>query len=144
MRCHASAFALLATFGVAVPTLIAMTPAMAAAPVVAAAPAVQPYNQAAFEAAQKAGKPILVWVHAPWCPVCREQAKTIARVTAAPAYRNMRIFRIDFDTQKPLWQRFGATMQSTLIAYHGKRETARIAHDTNEARVSAVIGSAVI
>lgn len=135
MRYAPSAFAVLAAFGSAIPAVIAATPAVAAAPIV------QPYNQAAFDAAQKAGKPVLVWVHAPWCPVCREQAKTIARVTAEPAYRNMQVFRIDYDTQKPLWQKFGATMQSTLIAFHGKRETARIAHDTDDTKVAAVISS---
>ncbi len=119
------------------------TPMMIAAPAVAAAPAVQPFDQAAFDAAQKAGRPILVWVHAPWCPVCREQAKTIAQVTAQAPFAKMVVFRIDYDTQKPLWQKFGATMQSTLIAFHGKRETARIAHDADAARVAAVIRSAI-
>ena len=123
-----------AAFAMSVPAVIAAAPAV---------PAIRPFDQAAFSAAQKAGKPILVWVHAPWCPVCREQAKTIARVTAEPAYRNMQVFRIDYDTQKPLWQRFGATMQSTVIGFHGKRETGRIAHETDDAKVSAIIRSAI-
>jgi len=128
----------------ALTVLAASVPAvMVAAPAVAAAPAVRPFDQAAFDAAQKSGKPIIVWVHAPWCPVCREQAKTIARVTADPAYRDMQVFRIDYDTQKPLWQKFGATMQSTVIAFHGKRETARIAHETDDGKVAAVIRSAI-
>ena len=134
---NVSSFAVLATFAAATPALMISVPA------VAAAPTVRPYDQAAFDAAQKAGKPILVWVHAPWCPVCREQAKTIARVTADPAYRNMQVFRIDYDTQKPLWQKFGATMQSTVIGFHGKRETGRIAHETDDAKVSAIIRSAI-
>ena len=119
--------------------------AVIAAPITIAAPAhaAPTVNQAAFDAAQKAGKPILVWVHAPWCPVCRQQAKTIERVIAEPAYRDMQVFRIDYDTQKPLWQKFGATMQSTLIGFRGKRETGRIAHETNDAKVSAVIRGAL-
>jgi len=133
---HTSSVAVLAAFLV-VPTVVA------AAPAAAAAAAVRPFDQAAFNEAQKAGKPILVWVHAPWCPVCREQAKTIARVTAGPAYRDMQVFRIDYDTQTSLWQKFGATMQSTVIAYHGRRETARIAHETDDAKVAAVIRSAI-
>lgn len=144
MRYFTPAFAVLAALGGVVPFIVAVTPSIAAARVVVSAPTVQPFNQAAFNAAQKAGKPILVWVHAPWCPVCREQAKTIARVTAGQPYRNMEVFRIDYDTQKPIWQKFGATMQSTLIAFHGKRETARIAHDTDPKKVSAVIRSAII
>jgi thioredoxin 1 len=129
--------AVLAISAAVIPAIVAVSPAAAAAP------AVQPFNQAAFDAAQKAGKPILVWVHAPWCPVCRQQAKTIARVTAEPFYRDMQVFRIDYDTQKPLWQKFGATMQSTVIAFHGKRETARIAHETDDGKVAAVIHSAI-
>lgn len=121
----------------------ALSGVVVSAPAVAAAPAVQPFDQAAFDAAQKAGKPILIWVHAPWCPVCRQQAKTIARVTAQPAYRNMQVFRIDYDTQKDLWKKFGATMQSTVIGFHGKRETGRIAHETDDAKVAAVISSAI-
>lgn len=144
MRYSTSVIAVLVAFGAAVPAVIAVTPTFAATPPIVSAPAVRPFNQAAFNAAQTAGKPILVWVHAPWCPVCREQAKTIARVTAGQSYRNMQVFRIDYDTQKPLWQKFGATMQSTLIAFHGKRETARIAHETDYTKVSTVIRSAII
>jgi thioredoxin 1 len=55
----------------------------------------------------------------------------------------LQVFRIDYDTQKPLWQKFGATMQSTLIGFRGKRETGRIAHETNDAKVSAVIRGAL-
>ena len=135
---HSSSFAVFAALAAAVPAVVAAAPAAAQA-----APTVQPYNQAAFDAAQRAGKPILVWVHAPWCPVCRAQARTIASVTAAPAYREMVVFRIDFDTQRPLWQRFGATQQSTLIAFRGARETDRIAHETDEGKLSAVIRSAI-
>lgn len=134
---HMSSLTVLAVFAAAAPSIVAVVPAAAAAP------AVKPFDQAAFDAAQKADMPILVWVHAPWCPVCSAQEKTIARVTAASAYRDMQVFRIDYDTQRPLWQRFGATMQSTLIAFHGMREAARIAHETDDGKVSAVIRSAI-
>ena len=115
--------------------------AMVAAFVSTAASAtdIRPFDRAAFEAAQAQNRPIIVFVHAPWCPVCKSQMKTMDKVTANPAYKNLVVFRIDYDTQKPLWQSFGATMQSTLIGYHGKRETGRIAHITNAAQVTAVL-----
>lgn len=112
---------------------------VALAPAAASATPIRPFSQAAFAAAQKQNRPILIFVHAPWCPVCRSQMKTIDKVTAAPAYKKLVVFRIDFDTQKPVWQRFGATQQSTLIGYHGKRETSRIAHETDAAKVGKVI-----
>lgn len=131
---HMPMLIVLASLSAGFPGLV--TPAIAA-------PAIRSFDEAAFAAAQKAGQPILIWVHAPWCPVCRQQGRTIERITAEAPLRDMQVFRIDYDTQKPLWRRFGATQQSTLIAYRGRRETGRIAHETDEAKVSAVIRSPV-
>ena len=140
--------ALLATAALAatVPATDAMaaaTPTPSPAMTMAMAPgvAIRSYDQMAFDQAQAANKPILVWVHAPWCPVCREQEKALKEITADPAYRDLVVLRIDFDTQKPLWQKFGATMQSTLIGFHGKRETGRVAHESDVARVAPVLRS---
>ena len=41
---------------------------LVAAPVSAAE--FRSFDQRAFTAAQAAGRPILVEVHAPWCPIC--------------------------------------------------------------------------
>jgi len=105
----------------------------------ASATDVRPFDRAAFETAQKQNRPIIVFVHAPWCPVCRSQIKTMDKVTADPAYRTLIVFRIDYDTQKPLWQSFGVTKQSTLIGFHGTRETGRIAYESDEMKVTRVL-----
>jgi thiol-disulfide isomerase/thioredoxin len=34
---------------------------------------VQPYQQAAFDAAQKSGEPVLIFVEASWCPTCAKE-----------------------------------------------------------------------
>ncbi|MFZ5748957.1 MAG: thioredoxin family protein [Pseudomonadota bacterium] len=102
---------------------------------------VQPYSDAAFAAAQKANRKIIVEVHAPWCPVCAAQGRALAKLSENPANRDIIIFRIDFDTQKPLWQKFGAQKQSTLIAFRGKRETGRIVYVADEASVAKLLAS---
>lgn len=84
-----------------------------------------PYTQAAFEAAQGQGRPILIDVYAPWCPTCRAQEPVLERLTAMPAYANLIVFRVDFDSQKDVLRRLGAQRQSTLIAFRGRRETGR-------------------
>lgn len=113
--------------------------------IVAAAPAlaadVRPFDQRAFAAAQAAGRPILIEVHAPWCPVCAAQGKAIQKLTAAGPDKDLMVFRIDFDSQKPVWQKFGAQKQSTLIAYRGKRETGRLAYQTDEGKIAALLAS---
>jgi thioredoxin 1 len=53
--------------------LIATVAASAAAVSPALAVGPQPFDDAAFAAAQKAGKPIFVAIHASWCPICKAQ-----------------------------------------------------------------------
>ncbi|SFL62344.1 thioredoxin family protein [Methylobacterium pseudosasicola] len=89
-----------------------------------------PFSAAAFEAAQKSGKPILVEVSAPWCPICKTQKPILARLAAEPRFKDLQIFDIDFDSQKDLLRRFNARMQSTLIAYKGETETGRSVGET--------------
>lgn len=109
-------------------TFIALSLALAslfAGSMPAAAAEHVPYTQAAFEAAQAQGRPILIDVYAPWCPTCRAQEPVIERLTAAPAYADLIVFRVDFDSQKDVLRRFGAQRQSTLIAFRGRNETGR-------------------
>ena len=84
-----------------------------------------PYTDAAFAAAQKAGKPILLDVTAPWCPVCAKQHPILSGLYATPEFKDLEVFNIDFDTSKPLLRTLGVQMQSTMIVYHGTTEEGR-------------------
>jgi len=53
----------------------------------------------AFEAAQKAGKPILVHVTAPWCTVCAAQKPILAKLEAQPRFKDLQVFDVDFDSR---------------------------------------------
>ena len=97
------------------------------------------YTAAAFEAAQKAGKPILVAVHASWCPTCAAQKPILSQIEHDPRYKNLVVFRVDFDVQKDALKRFNAQKQSTLISYKGATETARSVGDTNAETISALV-----
>jgi thiol-disulfide isomerase/thioredoxin len=101
----------------------------------AAAPV--PFDQAAFDAAAKAGHPILVEITAPWCPTCKAQAPILDRLRQDPRFQGLRTFTIDFDTQKDLVRKFGATLQSTLIAFKGKVEAARSVGETQPEWIEA-------
>ena len=101
------------------------------------------YTAKDFEAAQKAGKPILVEIHATWCPTCKAQAPIISELTADPKFKNLVIFRVDFDAQKDAVKGFGARMQSTLIAYKGTKETARSVGDTKKQSIAVLLNSSI-
>jgi thioredoxin 1 len=97
------------------------------------------YSPAAFDAAQKAGKSILVEIHAPWCPTCRAQAPILSKLESEPQYAGLVVFHVDFDTQKDAVRRFGARMQSTLVAFKGDAETGRSVGDTNPESIAALL-----
>jgi len=98
-----------------------------------------PFTQAAFQAAQKSDEPILVWIHATWCPTCAKQAPILARLEQEPAYQGLKVFKVDFDTQKDVVRAMGVQMQSTLIAFHGGTEQARSTGQTDESALRALV-----
>lgn len=117
--------------------ILLTTAALVATPVFAAER--HAYTPKAFDAAQAAGAPILVEVHAPWCPTCKAQQAVLEKLEAQPKYASLQVFHVDFDSQKEALERFRARMQSTLIAYRGKEETGRSAGETGEAPIAALL-----
>jgi thiol-disulfide isomerase/thioredoxin len=101
------------------------------------------FDASAFEAAQKAGKSILVAIHAPWCPTCKAQSPILGELRADPKFKDLTYFVIDFDSQKDLVNRFGVRMQSTLIAFKGAKEEGRSVGDTSKASIYALAGKAL-
>ena len=116
-------------------SVAAMTPAIAASP--------QPFDAKAFDDAQKAGKPILVAIHASWCPTCKAQTPILGELTTDPKFKSLAYFIIDFDSQRDLVERFGARMQSTLIAFKGSKEEGRSVGDTDRNSIAALLNKAL-
>ena len=102
-----------------------------------------PYTPGAFGEAQKAGKPILVEIHADWCPTCRAQAPIISDQRKNPRFKDLVVFRVDFDGQKDVVKQFGARMQSTLIVFKGSREAGRSVGDTNGKTIETLLVKAL-
>ena len=98
-----------------------------------------PFSADAFKAAQASGSPILVEIHADWCPTCKAQSPILDKLTADPKFRDLKVFRVDFDAMKPVVKQFGAQMQSTLIVFKGSAEQGRSVGDTREASIAALL-----
>lgn len=124
-------------------TLIAVTLATGALLATAGSAAAQhvAFSRPAFQAAQAAGRPILIDVYAPWCPVCRAQEPILGSLSAQPANAQLIVFRVDFDNDKDTVRSFRATRQSTLIAYRGATETGRSVGDTDAASLARLVAS---
>lgn len=90
-----------------------------------------PYNQATFDKLQQEGKPILVDVHADWCPTCRAQAPLIESLLKQKNFQGVASLRVDFDNQKEIVRSFRVYRQSTLIVFKGGKEVGRSLGDTS-------------
>ena len=110
--------------------LLGTLPAQAAMPVA--------FDNDAFKAAMDAGKPILVEIHADWCPTCKAQGPILDGLLQG-RFSDMMAFRIDFDSQKDLVREFGAQMQSTLIVFAKGNEVGRSVGDTDPASIEALL-----
>lgn len=129
------------------PLALAVTLALLAMPMASAGTAraadAMAFTPAAFEAAKSSGKPILIDVTAPWCPTCRAQQPILTKLLADVAYRDLAVFRIDYDGQKAALRKLGVSAQGTLIAYRGGREAGRSTGDTDASSIKALVDRAL-
>jgi len=103
----------------------------------------QPFTDQALGAAQEADKPILIAVHASWCPICAKQRPIIDSLMTRPEFKDLVILRVDFDAQKDIVQALGVRKQSTLIAMHGSAERDRSVGVTAEDAILALMRKAL-
>jgi thiol-disulfide isomerase/thioredoxin len=109
----------------------------------AAAAEWKPFDAQAFAEAKKDGKSILVDIFAVWCPVCRAQNPILTQLTREPKFKDMIVFKLDFDTQKDDVRALKAQRQSTLIVFKGEIEKGRSVGDTDPASIEALLDSAL-
>jgi thioredoxin 1 len=124
-------------------SLLSIAAASALAPAPAFAAEELPFTRQAFQAAQKDGKSILVEIHASWCPTCAAQKPILSKLFADPKFKNLAVFRVDFDGQKDEVRNFKARIQSTLITFKGNEEVARSVGDTNAASIADLLALAL-
>lgn len=61
----------------------------------------------------------LLFFHAPWCPQCRELD---ASITASSLPANTTILKVDYDTNQALRQKYGVTLQTTVVKIDADEE----------------------
>ena len=101
------------------------------------------FSAGALAEAQKAGKPVLVEITAPWCPTCKVQKPILDRLLSSDKFKSFVTLDMDFDSQKDDLKALKAQMQSTLIVFKGDKEVGRSAGDTNAATIEALLAKAL-
>lgn len=70
------------------------------------------YTPYSPDAVTKTNDRKILFFHAPWCPQCRALEKSI---TSSAIPTGVTIFKVDYDSSTALRQKYGVTIQTTLI-----------------------------
>lgn len=103
----------------------------------------EPYTQEKLDALNESGQPVLVFVHAEWCPTCRTQDKLLGELLPTREFKAITTLKVDFDAQKSVVKAFGVQYQSTLILFKGGKEAARVTGETDRERIAALLRKAL-
>lgn len=57
---------------------------------------------------------VLLYFHADWCPICRPLDAAL-RTSESSIPSDVRIFKVDYDTETALKQKYGVTYQHTVV-----------------------------
>lgn len=100
-------------------------------------------DMAAYQQAVAQKKPIIMHVHASWCPVCAKQSPIIETLMQEPEFKDVVVFTIDFEADKPLVEMLDVKYQSTLIAARGQNEVERATGLTDKEKLRQFIRKAL-
>lgn len=103
---------------------------------------IQPYSPQALASAQAAGQPVALHFHADWCPTCKQQEKAFTQLKEETGL-DMLLLVADYDKEKELRRGLKVRTQSTLVVFRGGAEKARLAGDTDAAKLRAALKSAL-
>lgn len=98
-----------------------------------------PYSDAKFDALTKAGKSVVLDVHADWCPTCQRQQPVLKQLVSTPKYQDINVLVVNFDEQTDARRRFRVAQQSTLVMFKGNTEKTRATGITDAAQIGALL-----
>ena len=110
---------------------------------IATAGEIKPFNQQDFDKLTQEGKPVVLDISATWCPTCKAQNPILDGLMKQPAYKNVTLMTIDFDSEKPTLKTFKVNTQSTLIAFKGDKEVGRSVGDTTSSGLESLVKKTV-
>ena len=102
-----------------------------------------PFQQNNFNLLLAEGKPVVLHIHADWCPTCRAQDAVLNELMTMAEFKDLPILRVDFDTEKTVLRTYKVRNQSTFIIFKKGQEVARSTGETDKARIAELLKKAL-
>ena len=100
-------------------------------------------DQAAFDAALAARRPLAIAFEADWCSTCSVQRPAIVELAGEPRFAGLTLFMADFDADVGIRRRLRVVQQSTVIVFRNGREVARAIGLTSKPALAALLAQAL-
>jgi thioredoxin 1 len=123
-------------------TALAATGSLAL-PAFAMPPGFQDYNKDKFAAILKGAKPVLVHVHAEWCPVCVRQSKSFTELSANADFQKFTAVQVNFDMDKDFREAHKVNNQSVILVFRGGKEVARVGGVSDKEKIAEFLAKAL-
>ena len=101
------------------------------------------FDMRTFLDAQVDGRPILVSVHADWCPACKKQKRVVDALATEKRFAGVTFLDVDYDNEPAILKRLRVAQQSTLIAFRGNREIGRLVFDADPSAIRRLVEGAL-
>jgi thiol-disulfide isomerase/thioredoxin len=102
-----------------------------------------PFEQANFDQLLKQGAPVVLHIHATWCPTCKAQQAVLDELMPMAELKDLTVLRADFDKETSLLRKYKVRNQSTFIVFKNGKEVIRSSGETDKARIAELLKKAL-
>lgn len=101
------------------------------------------FDEAAFDAALAARRPVAIAFEADWCSTCSVQKPVIVELASEPRFAALTLFLADFDADVAIRRRLRVLQQGTVIVFKDGHEVARATGLMKKAALAALLSRAL-
>ncbi|MBX3637134.1 MAG: thioredoxin family protein [Rubrivivax sp.] len=101
------------------------------------------FDEAAFDAALAARRPVAIAFEADWCSTCSVQKPVVVELASEPRFAALTLFLADFDADLAIRRRLRVLQQSTVVVFKDGHEVARATGLTKKAALAALLARAL-